>query len=64
MIKEQLVTVTTKTDTDIPSTLNFSTITFEQNKEIEIDFPIQAKLKEIQIVVKGNIRKMTSSSGQ
>lgn len=40
LIKEQLVTVTTKTDTDIPSTLNFSTITFEQNKEIEIDFPI------------------------
>lgn len=64
LIKEQLVTVTTKTDTDIPSTLNFSSIVFEQNKEIEIDFPIPAKLKQIQIVVKGNIKKMTSSAGQ
>jgi len=29
LIKDQLVTVTTKTDTDIPSTLNFSSVVFE-----------------------------------
>ena len=51
LIKEPLVTVTITNEHDIPSTLTFDKVKFDRNEEVELEFPIAAKLKLIQVVV-------------
>ncbi len=60
IIKEQLVSIVTITETGIPSTVVLDKIKFDYKQELEIEIPIPAKLKTIQLKVSGKIKKMIS----
>lgn len=57
VVKNVQISVTTFTDSDIPSTQNFNNLNFSktQKQELEIEFQIPDKLKSISIQVKGTL---------
>ena len=58
IIKKPSVSIVTITDTDIPSTVVLSNITFDHKQELEISVPIPARLKSLELKVSGKIKKM------
>lgn len=54
--------MTTVTDADVPSTLNFDKISFNHREEAEVEFPVGAKVKQITINVTAKVKKMLDSS--
>jgi hypothetical protein len=59
-VTEPQVTITTINEHDIPSTMNFDKVKFDRNEEVEIEFPIAAKLKYIEITVNAKVDKLHS----
>jgi hypothetical protein len=55
------VVITTTNEHDIPSTMVFDKLKFDRNEELEIEFPIAAKLKLINIDVNAKVDKLHST---
>jgi hypothetical protein len=60
LLSDSSVTVTTTNESDIPSTMNFDTIKLSHSEEIEIEFPINAKVKFVDIEVTAKLDKLHS----
>jgi hypothetical protein len=56
ILKEQQVTVLTTNDTGIPVTTVFDKIKFSHKEDVEIEFPIPAKLRNISITVRATVQ--------
>lgn len=58
LLNDPKVLVTTTTDSGVPSTITFDKITLNSNQEIEIEFPITAKIISIDLIVTAKIEKL------
>jgi len=58
LLNDPKVLVTTTTDSGVPSTMTFDKINLNSNQEIEIEFPITAKIQSIDLIVTAKIEKL------
>lgn len=60
LLSEPLVTITTVNEHSIPSTMTFDKIKFNYSEEVEVEFPVAAKLSTIEIVVTAKVDTLLS----
>ena len=61
LLSDAVITVKTENEHGIPSSMTFDKIELNYNEEIEIEFPISAKLKVININVTAKVDKLHST---
>ncbi|KAL4490234.1 hypothetical protein ABPG72_004273 [Tetrahymena utriculariae] len=62
MLKESKVIVTTVNAMGIPSSTTFNKIEFDSKTEVEIEFPVSAKIASISIQVETSLKTMTKGN--
>lgn len=61
VIEEQLVKVSIKNHQDIPTSIEFKDIKFNDRQDVEIEIPIQSIVRSIEIECSGVINKMNGT---
>ncbi|EAR85110.2 hypothetical protein TTHERM_00530680 (macronuclear) [Tetrahymena thermophila SB210] len=62
MLKESKIIVTTVNSMGIPSSTTFNKIEFESKSEVEIEFPVSAKIASISLQVETTLKTMTKGN--
>ncbi|KAL4440764.1 hypothetical protein ABPG74_013745 [Tetrahymena malaccensis] len=62
MLKESKVVVTTINSMGIPSSTTFNKIEFDNKNEVEIEFPVSAKIASISLQVETSLKTMTKGN--